>query len=79
MDCSVAAATGRFWALVVLLMCLKAPTEATGSPNSPSITHMPYGTTLTGTPVELYTLRNRAGMEVRIATYGCIVTSLSAP
>jgi aldose 1-epimerase len=44
-----------------------------------SITHAPFGHTNAGTPVDLYTLRNRHGMEARIATYGGIVTALTAP
>ena len=43
-----------------------------------SIAHVPFGHTTAGTPVDLYTLRNRHGMEARIATYGGIVTSLTA-
>jgi aldose 1-epimerase len=43
------------------------------------ITHAPFGHTNAGTPVDLYTLRNHNGMEARIATYGGIVTSLTAP
>jgi aldose 1-epimerase len=39
----------------------------------------PFGHTPSGTSVELYELRNRRGMEVRIATFGGIVTYLSAP
>ena len=46
---------------------------------SDAITHAPFGKTTTGTPVELYTLRNQHGMEARIATYGGTVTSLTAP
>ena len=44
-----------------------------------SITHAPFGQSTSGTPVDLYTLRNKHGMEVRIATYGGTVTSLTAP
>jgi aldose 1-epimerase len=44
-----------------------------------SITHAPFGHTNAGTAVDLYTLRNRQGMEVRIATYGGTVTELTAP
>jgi aldose 1-epimerase len=44
-----------------------------------SITHAPFGQSTSGTPVDLYTLRNRHGMEVHIATYGGTVTSLTAP
>jgi aldose 1-epimerase len=44
-----------------------------------TITHAPFGQTTVGTPVELYTLRNRRGMEARIATYGGTITTLTAP
>jgi aldose 1-epimerase len=44
-----------------------------------SITHAPFGHTTAGTSVDLYTLRNQKGMEARIATYGGIVTLLTAP
>ena len=32
-----------------------------------------------GTPVEIYTLRNRNGMEARILNYGGIIQSLKVP
>ena len=38
-----------------------------------------FGTTPEGEQVELYTLRNRNGMEVEIMTYGGIIKSLTAP
>ncbi len=44
-----------------------------------SITKQDFGTTPDGKPVELYTLRNRHGMEAKIMTYGGIVTSLKVP
>jgi aldose 1-epimerase len=37
-----------------------------------------FGTLPNGDTVELYTLRNRRGMEARIATYGGIITRLTA-
>ena len=43
------------------------------------ITPEPFGKTLDGTPVEIYTLRNANGMAARIMTYGGIVQSLSVP
>ncbi len=46
--------------------------------NSP-IAGEPFGQTLDGTPVEIYTLRNANGMTARILTYGGIVQSLTAP
>jgi aldose 1-epimerase len=44
-----------------------------------TLSSAPFGTTADGRPVELYTLRNAHGMQVRIATYGGTVTSLTAP
>ncbi|MGC9942728.1 MAG: aldose epimerase family protein [Verrucomicrobiota bacterium] len=38
-----------------------------------------FGTTLDGTPVWLYTLRNKNGVEARIMTYGGIIQSLKVP
>ncbi len=46
---------------------------------SDAIKHAPFGKTAAGTAVELYTLRNRHGMEAHIATYGGTITSLTAP
>lgn len=45
----------------------------------PSITSAPFGKTADGQSVEIYTLRNRHGMEARITNYGGIVVSLTAP
>ncbi len=44
-----------------------------------SVTSAPWGTTKEGTAVELWTLKNKAGMEATITTYGGIVVSLTAP
>jgi len=49
------------------------------APMSDTVTHAPYGKTQAGVAVELYTLRNRQGMEAKIMTYGGIITSLTAP
>jgi aldose 1-epimerase len=43
------------------------------------ITRSAFGRLPGGTTVDLYRLRNRHGMEARIATYGGIVTYLTAP
>lgn len=45
----------------------------------PFVTSAPFGTTPDGTPVELITLRNQAGIEVRVMTYGGIIVSLQTP
>ena len=44
-----------------------------------TITESAFGKLPNGTPIELYTLRNRHGMEATIMTYGGIVTSLKVP
>ena len=44
-----------------------------------SIKVRPYGTTANGTPVDEYTLTNTNGMEVKIITYGGIITSIRVP
>lgn len=45
----------------------------------PSVIRQPFGQTKDGTSVDLFTLRNEAGAEVRISTYGGIVVSLKVP
>jgi aldose 1-epimerase len=44
-----------------------------------SIVRSPFGQLPNGAAVDLYRLRNPHGMEVHIATYGGIVTYLTAP
>jgi len=46
---------------------------------SKELTGEPFGQTLDGTPVEIYTLHNASGMTARIMTYGGIVQSLKVP
>jgi aldose 1-epimerase len=41
-----------------------------------SVVKSPYGTTSLGTPIDEYTLTNVKGLEVKIITYGGIVTSI---
>lgn len=43
------------------------------------ITKKPFGKLPDGTAIDIYTLRNAAGMEASIITYGAIVQSLKAP
>ena len=44
-----------------------------------SITSAPFGTTSTGEVVELFTMTNPSGIEVRAITYGGIIISLKTP
>ena len=46
--------------------------------NAPSITNAPFGSA-NGRAVDLYTLRNDAGMVVEVMTYGATITELHVP
>ncbi len=68
---------GVFTLAAVLLAgagCRAAPTA-----RKPTVTQAPFGATPDGTPVELFTLTNAQGMEVRAMTYGGIIVSLKVP
>ena len=69
-----------FTLMAVVAVGASMPTlGAQGAGRADSIASAPFGQTTAGTSVDLYTLRNRHGMEARIATYGGTVTSLTAP
>lgn len=61
---------------LVLLLILSPLALAVAQP---AITSTSFGKTADGQSVEIYTLRNRHGMEARITNYGGIVVSLTAP
>ena len=44
-----------------------------------SITSQTFGNTRDGREVEIFTLRNPAGMETKISNYGCTIVTLHAP
>ncbi len=52
---------------------------ASSSKTTMTIPRQSFGTAPDGTPVELFTLRNAAGVEARISNYGGIVVSLETP
>jgi aldose 1-epimerase len=58
-----------------------ACTQPAPPPPEPSATveRQPFGETPEGIPVDLYTLTNSHGMEVRAMTYGGIILSLKVP
>ena len=45
----------------------------------PTVKKTPFGSTIDGTDIDQFILSNNNGMEVRIITYGGIITSLTAP
>lgn len=47
--------------------------------NEPAISKLPFGSTPDGHSVDIYTLRNKNGIEARIMTYGGILVSLKTP
>jgi aldose 1-epimerase len=58
------------------------PAPAAATPpiaHTTAIARKPFGMLPDGTAVELFTLKNPAGMEVQITNYGGIVTSLKVP
>jgi aldose 1-epimerase len=68
---------------IVALATLAAPAhpaDATAvATRQASVTRAPYGRTPDGAPVEVYTLTNAGGLEVRAITYGAYVVSLRTP
>lgn len=64
--------------VIAMLLALTIPgmTLANGEG---TIVSAPYGVTATGIPVVQYTLTNTNGMEVKIITYGGIITSVKTP
>ena len=63
---------------VVLVFALIAPLQGKALAQG-SITKAPYGTTADGVAVDEYTLTNANGVEVKIITYGGIITSVKVP
>jgi aldose 1-epimerase len=55
------------------------PDMSSSNGTKDSIAGASFGNTPDGRAVEIYALRNRHGMEARIATYGGMVVSLTAP
>jgi aldose 1-epimerase len=58
---------------------LTACNQPTSNDQQPGVTKSTFGSLPDGQPVDLYTLRNTAGMEAKITNYGGIIVSLTAP
>ena len=65
---------GSIIALVLVLMVSGSVSAAGGK-----MEKKPYGTTADGVAVDEYTLTNANGMEVKVITYGGIITSIKVP
>ena len=64
---------------IALCESIEGPKLKSASAVRPTITTSSFAHTPDGTAVKLFTLRNAKGMQVRIATYGGIVTSVTTP
>ncbi|HTK29812.1 MAG TPA: aldose epimerase family protein [Vicinamibacterales bacterium] len=59
----------------------EAPNRASSAPPGiqPALRRAPFGRTADGQPVEIFTLTNGAGLEVRTMSYGATIVSLRVP
>jgi aldose 1-epimerase len=57
----------------------ESPEPSSPSTTAPRVSRAPFGTLPDGAAVELFTLTNPGGIEVRAITYGGIIVSLRAP
>lgn len=67
--------------VLIAIGCGSAPaqTPPAETPDMPTVARAPFGKTPDGQAVEVFTLRNAAGIEVRAINYGGIITSLKTP
>src|SRR4029450_9814069 len=56
-----------------------AAASSSSGGHRPTITKASFGSLADGTPVDIYTLTNSRGMEVKILTYGAILQSIRVP
>ena len=65
--------------ILVLILMLSFSADGKGQDRERLMKKEPFGKTADGTPADIYTIRNRRGMEARITNYGGIVVSLFVP
>ena len=65
--------------MVQVAMSTNDEQEAAGAREPRGVTRADFGKIRDGRSVEIYTLRNAAGVEMRVITYGGIITSLKVP
>jgi aldose 1-epimerase len=67
-------------ALLNQIGCISKPASTPGvAAVTREVRRAPFGRTADGQPVELFTLTNAHGIEVRLTNYGGIITSLKTP
>ena len=71
--------SGLAFAVVVLASLFPRPGSASPSTSKQGVKKESFGTLPDGTPVDIYTMTNAKGMEIRATNYGGIVVSLRVP
>src|SRR3954471_20094932 len=69
----------RFSLVLMLLIAMGSHDPQTGGATKRGVTRAPFGTTRDRKAIEIYTLTNAHGVEMRVITYGDIITSLKVP
>jgi aldose 1-epimerase len=64
---------------MALLLCFAACSHPSSTSSSTGVGKQPFGATPDGVPVDVYTLTNAGGVEVRAISYGGIILSLRVP
>ena len=67
----------RKWSTLAVLL-LAAGLKACATVDA-AVNRSPFGRTADGTSVDLFTLTNARGVEIRVITYGAIITSIRTP
>ena len=65
--------------LAIAIVYQTAPRGQSVAPQAKPVARAPFGKMPDGTPVEMFTLTNANGVEVRAISYGAIITSLRVP
>jgi aldose 1-epimerase len=68
----------RMRQMITWVAVLVVTAHASPAPG-PSVSRAPFGTLADGSPVEVFTIANASGVEVRAMTYGGIILSLRVP
>jgi aldose 1-epimerase len=65
--------------IAMFILAWAAHDQPTGDASERGVARAPFGKTGNGQAVEIYTLTNAQGVEMRVITYGGIITSLKVP
>src|SRR5438132_1443602 len=71
---------GLLAAAVLVAGCTREkPAPVTSSMQNVRLSMTPFGGTADNQPIDLYTLRNPNGVEIRVMTYGGTILSINTP